>query len=49
MSKVSNIRQTLNYSAIATKFEVELAPFESTTIVLVVFGCVLPANLTKVD
>ena len=29
--------------------EAELAPFQSTKIVLVVFGCALPANLIRVD
>ena len=29
--------------------EVEMAPFVSTKNVLVVFGCILPANLIKLD
>ena len=29
--------------------QAEIAPLEFTKIVLVVFGCVLPANLIKVD
>ena len=38
------------YRALSTEVEVELALFfQSTKIVLVVFGCAIPANLIKVD
>ena len=49
MNKVSKKRQSFNYRALSTEVEVELAPFQSTKIVLVVFGRALPANLIRVD
>ena len=49
MSKVGKKRQNFDSRLLSMKVEVGVASFELTKIELVVLGCILPANFTKMD